>query len=130
MVAEVGDKHVAIGGHGDPGGRDELRRQRRAVGEALRAVAGVRRDDPGSSDTADEVVELVADVEIAVRTYCDPPWPVEAGGAAAAVGRAAHAGRAGDRAHRAVGGDAANRVVARVGDVDVAGAVASRRAAG
>ena len=73
---------------------------------------------------SDRVVAEVGDVEVARAVECETDGVREPRGCARAVGAARVPGQSGERGHRAGGrGDEADGGVARVGDVEVAGAV-------
>ncbi len=122
VVAQVGHPQRAVGGEREVGGSIETRRLALAVGPAGAAAAGQRPHPAVRLDHADAVVPGVGHVHPPLRIHRHAHRPVETRLPADAIGEPGHA-VAGQCADVALRGDLADRMVAGIGDIQVAVAV-------
>jgi len=126
---------VGIGHINVAGGIDREVQGRVEFGGGASSEAGARLADPAGQvrhhlaggDSADGVVAGVRDIDVAARIHCDAAGSVEPRGAAGAIGATRQTRAAGERRHHAGGRDHPHRVVAGVGDVNVAGRIHGNR---
>ncbi len=119
VVARVGNHDPAVAVDQHRARRVQARLRPRAVRIAGQRAAGQRRDLAIRRDRADAVVVGVGDDHAPRAVHRHAHRPVELRLRAGAVAPARHAG-AGQRRHDAVGRHLADRVVAGVGDVEIA----------